>query len=303
MERVERIFVPDGNWYLYRAMHTVNSSRPLEQVLPYNLLSMICGDAARVQADYLIVAFDGPKVFRHKVYPDYKANRTGKHNDGMTDAENAEEGESDKDRMYACLPYIFELFDKIGLTYYVPKIYEADDVLCSIARKYEAQYRIICGTQDKDAYQYLSDMVWLYDSSAKAKDGTKRPKWIRPKDAEKAKGVKISQMVAYQTMIGDKGDNIDPVKGMSPKKVRDILTEHGSITRWGQSDKEASRFLRVHSEKIQLNRKLVTLVDKALPPGQPEEWKLLKKKPDDRFLSRSYHELHSIIWPKTKGLF
>jgi len=301
---MERIFVSDTNWYLYRAMLVAGkSSRPIEQSLPYALLSMICGDALAVGANYVLAAFDGPKVFRHKIYPAYKANREGRNNDGRTDAENAEQGESDKDRMYACLPYVFELFDKIGLAYYVPKIYEADDVLCSIARKYGSTYKIACGTQDKDAYQYLSDTVWLYDSSAKGKDGKKKPKWIRPADAEKIKGVKISQMIAYQTLLGDMGDNVQPIKGMDKRVVKKILTEYGSITRWGRANKANAKFLTIHSERIQLNRKLVTLVDTAIPPGDPKEWKLLKKKPNDRFLSRSFHELHNLLWPKTKGLF
>jgi 5'-3' exonuclease len=305
LKKTKKIFVVDSNWYIYRAFSVLKNKmhRPMEEALPYALLGMICNDAIAVGADYVIAAFDGPKVFRYKIYPEYKANRTGKIGIADSDAENAEDGTTDKDRMYACLPYVFQLFDKVGLSYYVPKIYEADDVLCSIARKYGGDYKVICGTQDKDAYQYLTDYVWLYDSSAKGKDGKKKPKWIRPKDAEKIKGVKIRQMVAYQTMIGDKGDNVQPIKDMSPAKVKKILKEHGSIKRWGLSHKDNARFLTVHSVKIALNRKLVTLVDTAYPPGDIAEWKLTKQKPKDRWLGAGYHELHNFMYPKTKGLF
>lgn len=300
---MKKIFVPDGNWYLWRAFHTNRSIQSLDEVIPYQLLNMICKDALAVQADYVIVAFDGPRVFRHKIYPQYKANRTGRENDGLTDAENADPGESIRDKVYGCLPAIFSLFDKIGLTYYMPKIYEADDVLCSIAKAYGEQYKVICGTQDKDAYQYLSDVVWLYDASAKGKDGKRKPKYIRPKDAERIKGVKIKQMVAYQTLIGDKLDNIMPIKGMTPSKVKKILNEHGSINRWAAADKEAKRFLTIHTEHIRLNRRLVTLVDQAIPPGRPEEWRLRKKKAEDSRLSRTYHDFHARLYPKSHGLF
>jgi len=264
---------------------------------------MICNDALAVKADYVLAAFDGPQVFRHKLYPQYKANRTGRENDGRTDAENAEPGETLKDQVYACLPAIYSLFDKVGLVYYTPKKYEADDVLCSVARAYGKEYKVICGTQDKDAYQYLSETVWLYDSASKGKDGKRKPRYVRPKDAERIKGVKIKQMVAYQTMIGDAGDNIKPVKGMTPGRVKKILNEHGSITQWGRADPDAKVFLAAHAEHIRLNRQLVTLVENALPPGRPEEWKLRKKKPEDQYLSRGYHALHDFFFPKTRGLF
>lgn len=305
-EKLKRIFVIDGNWFLWRCAHTLKTNRPWTDALPYALLSLVCNDAAAVKADYIIVGFDGPKVFRKKIYPEYKANRTGKVDNGTSDAENATtDGTSMRDQVYECLPYIYKLFESIGLAYYAPKIYEADDVLCSIARAYAGDYQIVCGTQDKDAYQYLDEhgLIRLYDSAAKGKDGKRKPKYIGAAEAEKKKGVRVTQMVDYQTLIGDELDNIHTIRDMTPSRAKKILAEYGSIRNWYKKDKENRAYITSRMEHLRLNRKLVTLVEDALPSSKPEEWKLLKGKPNDRFLSRSFHELHSLQWPKSRGLF
>lgn len=283
----------------------MKTSRPIQEVLPYSLLSLICSDAVWCRADYVLVAFDGPRVFRHKIYPAYKANRTGRTNDGMTDAENADrDGGTEKDIVYGCLPYIYRLFETIGLTYFVPKFHEADDVLNSVAVEYGDDYQVIGGTQDKDAYQYLTKpSIRLFDSSAKDWLGKKKPKYITSQMAEKKKGVSVEQMVDYQTLIGDDGDNIKPIKDMTPGKAKKILAEYGSIRNWYKKDKESKVYITENLEHLRLNRKLVTLVPDVLPSSKPEEWKLLKKKPNDKDLSRSFHNLHLQMFPKTKGLF
>lgn len=283
----------------------MQTSRPWKDVLPYKLLSLIMKDAIAVKADYVIVAFDGPRVFRNTIYPEYKMNRSGKKKPTKDDVDSDREGESLRDQVYGCLPYIFELFDKIGLAYYTPKKYEADDVLCSVAKMYVGEYRIICGTQDKDAYQYLDGacLIRLYDSSAKGKDGKRKPRYITSVEAEAKKGVTVEQMVDFQTLIGDELDNIMPIKGMTPSKAKKILAEYGSIRNWYKKAKKERAFITSQLEHLRLNRKLVTLVENALPPSKPEEWKLLKKKPSDNSLPYMYHEFHATQYPKTKGLF
>lgn len=301
--KLKRIFAIDGNWYLWRSFHTTKTSRALNEVLPYNLLSLICKDAVAVRADYVMVGFDGNKVFRHTIYPEYKANRSGKAA-SPSDDDTDHDGTTIKDMVYGCLPDIYNLFNSVGLVYYTPRKREADDVLCSVARHYGPIYKVICGAQDKDAYQYLENPnVILYDSSAKSKDGKRKPKYIGRAEAEKKKGVKVEQMVDFQTLIGDELDNVMPIKGMTPGRAKKILAEYGSIRNWYKKDKESKAFITSQLERLRLNRQLVTLMDDAVPPTEVEEWKLLRKKPNDKYLSRSFHELHLQLWPKTKGLF
>jgi DNA polymerase I len=206
--------------------------------------------------------------------------------------------------VYEFLEPIYELFAKVGICFFQPKIHEADDVLCSIARKYGDAYRVINGTSDKDAYQYLSDYIQLYDSSFKD-PVTKEtaPRFITKEYAENRKGVRIDQMVDFQTLIGDRGDSIPPIKGYGPVTAKKLLDEHGTLQNWyKQSEGKERRFIRENLEYFRRNRKLVQLVDDCLPPSDVSEWKMYKEKPD-LSLPGSYHDFHSILYPKTKGLF
>lgn len=166
-----------------------------------------------------------------------------------------------------------------------------------------AGYDLVCGTQDKDGYQYLRDGVRLADPSAKGKDGKPKLKYITAEVAEKKKGVKIAQMVDLQTLIGDKGDNIMPLPDMDLRRAKKVLAEFGSIRNWYKKDKDAKTYLTANQERLRLNRKLVTLVTEALPPGDPSSWKLLKTKPDNQYLKQSYFDYHNWLYPKTRGLF
>jgi DNA polymerase I len=298
MNSKERVLVCDGNWILHRAAHTLRTSRPIGEALPYHFLAMICKDALAVKADYLLVAFDGPSVFRYKVYPQYKSARR-ESKEAPVGAENAEP----KLDLYQYLPDVYALLHNLGIIFFQPKTYEADDVLCSIAKVYGGKYKVICCTVDKDAYQYLTPDVRLYDPSAKGKDGKPKPRYIDVAYAEKKKGVRVDQMVDYQTLIGDSGDSVPPIKGIGPAKAKKILGQYESIKNWHKSCKEDLEFITSEADNIRRNRKLVKLVDSVLPPNELSEWKLRKNHPQDKFLSRSFHDYVSFLYPKSKGLW
>jgi 5'-3' exonuclease len=260
---------------------------------------MIVRDALRVRARYICVAFDGPKVFRYKVYPQYKEGRKGIVGTNA-DAENAPPSGD----VYDFLPHIYTLFQKLGILFFQPRIHEADDVLASIVDRYAGTYRIVCGTCDKDAYQYLQPGVRLFDSSHKNKVTKKsEPRYITQEDAERRKGVACSQMVDYQTLIGDKGDSIPPIKGYGPETAKKVLEKFGNLNNWFKESTGDQRvFIRAQMENLRRNRKLVQLLTDCLPPNELEEWKIHKVKPDMN-LPRIFHDYHAFIFPKTKGLF
>lgn len=296
------IYVADANWILWRAFYTTKTSRPLADVLPLRVADMICKDALLVRADYLMAAFDGPKNFRKDLYPKYKWSRDNKVGNGEEWAQQ-DDGPSAKEKVYACLDPLFDRFEKWGIPFHRPRKREADDVLCSIAVEYGGEYRIRCGTQDKDAYQYLlGPNIQLVDSSSKLKNGPPA-KIITAQKAEAKKGVKIKQMVDYQTLIGDSGDDIPSIKDMGPARAKAILAKYGSIKKWIESGAEKEYCTR-HLDAMRLNRKLVKLTTDCAPEGPVSDWKLRQiKSRDCSVLGRDFHELHNFQWPKTKGLF
>jgi len=298
----ERILTIDGNWYLHRAFHTLRTGRPIEEALPYHLMSMVCKDALVTRSNYLCVAFDGPRIFRYKVYPKYKWERHQRKGAPV----DAEHSDLQKDDLYVYLPHVYKAFQDAGIIMYQPRLAEADDVLRSVAHAYEPQgYICIGGAQDKDGYQWLKPkrcMMW--DPTYKNKAGETIGRYITADIAEQKVGVKIAQMCDYQTLIGDKGDSIPSIEGYGPATAKKILTQYGSIRNWYDKDKSIRQFLSQQQANLTRNRKLVTLRTDFVPPQELKEWKLPKIKPsNNRWIPRSYHDYHSFLWPRSKGLF
>lgn len=299
----ERIFVPDCNWYLHRAFHTLRTNRPIEDALPYHLMQMVCKDALATRSTYLCVAFDGPKIFRYKVYPKYKWERKQRKGGAPVDAENAT---TEEVSLYQYLPHIYRAFQEAGIIIYQPRFGEADDVLCSVANEYGgSQYTVIGGAQDKDAFQWLRPKVaMMYDASFKNAAGENIGRYFTADMAEAKVGVTIKQMIDYQTLIGDKGDSIPPIQGYGPATARKILQKYGSIRNWYKAEPSIRQFLAQEQANLTRNRKLVTLRTDMLPAAHLESWKLPKIKPSNNsMIPKSYHNYHAWLWPKSKGLF
>jgi DNA polymerase-1 len=303
----ERILIVDGNWYLHRAMSTLQTNRPIEDVIPYKLLGMVIKDALDTRSTYIAVAFDGPKVFRYKVYPKYKSDRgEKKHREGVAGEGADQENAVPTVSIYEFLPYIFTLFSEVGIVFYQPKTFEADDVLRSVAHKYGGDYIVIGGTQDKDAYQYLThdNSVILYDASYKNLKTKKSGRYIKAADAEKRFGVPVHQMLDYQTLVGDAGDCVPNIKDIKAARAKKILAEFGTLSNWYKKAKGDEKvFITSQLEALRRNRKLVELSKECPPPNELSEWKLPKVKSKNPFLSARYHDYHNWLYPKSKGLF
>ncbi|QRE00303.1 ribonuclease H [Burkholderia phage BCSR5] len=305
VKRKKILFVVDGNWYLHRCAHTTKTKYDFGKKLISNFLSLLFKDALAIRATHIVVAFDGPKVFRHKVFKGYKANRGETKQKGGKVVVVQDDDEEGHD-LYQYYPQLFEALAKVGVSFYQPTKYEADDCLCSCAHAVmNTSYfdAFVGGAQDKDAFQYLlKKHVRLYDSSAKGKDGKPKPRYIDADYVVAKFGVKPRQMVDYQTLIGDKIDNLDGLPGYGPKTAAAKLKEWGSLKKWHEGASKADkRFLAEHQAKLVRNRKIVRLVPDVLPPfdlRQTEVSKVTKVKN----LSASYHEYMNFLYPKSKGL-
>lgn len=267
----------DGNWVLHRVYHTLNDDLkdPAGHVAR-RFLSMVCRDAIFVKAKQVLVAFDGAKVFRYKIYPDYKGNRDK--SDGASS-------------VYDYLQPLLDYLAMAGVHVVQLQQYEADDVLCSLA----AHTPVTISTRDKDAYQYLAPGVTLMDPSAKI--GAKTvPKMTTAKDVKSLIGVPVSASLDYQTLIGDKIDNVPQL--ITPAKAREGLLKHGSIKNWLSTDPEFRKAMKARKEELNLNRKLVRLVPDIEVEAKPIKW--LR---DLQSMPQAYVDYHSFCNPKTRSLF
>lgn len=271
MNSNDRIFGVDGNFYLHRVVHT-QSFEPADEALSQakRFVGMICKDAAAVGAKRIFVGFDGDDIFRFKVYKDYKGNREG------------------GSGVYDHLVYLIAYLKRAGIPVVQKKMFEADDLMCSLAHKFP---NVVIGCRDKDAYQYLlSNGVFLYDSSGK---GT--PRKIYGRDVKALFGVEPAQCVDYQTLVGDGIDHIPQL--MTPDAVKKGLAKHGSIKEWAKGSPIMMTWCKAHAKALVRNRKLVRLWTQIEIEVPAIKWI------DDDEMTKSYFEFKKLATIKTRGLF
>jgi|GEM_PF-4919897 len=290
----------DGNWYLNRAHHVLDVNDPeVGRKLAYLVTSMIMKDALAVRAAHVLVAWDGPSVFRYKLNPRYKINRRG----GTKDKKDGTLGE-DKTKtsnpVYEHLPLVQEYMDKAGIPWVQLKKYEADDILACVARLGSKGYRVYLMTKDKDSYQVLTKNVSLYIADRKI-DGKNKPYVLTYSMAEEAKGIPCSRMVDYQTLLGDSIDNVVGLPGIGPVAAKKIVLKFESLNAWIESlEGEELAKVTAHMERLRLNRKLVKLDRKCYDPD-PSHMVIPKHKPQG--YPKSFAAYVDFLYPKSKGLF
>jgi len=285
----DRIFAGDGNWLLHRIYHTQrNVDGGSGPAIANRLVALICKDALAVKATRVLVAFDGPNVFRHKLTSSYKSNRN-KEEAGEVDLITNKDGLVDGP--YIFLEHVRVLLAELGLPCVQKNEYEADDILASVAAQNDD---VVLGTKDKDSLQCLRPGVIQYDSSFKLK-GEPKPRTLTHKDVESVFGVPASLCVALQTLVGDGIDNIPTI--VSRAKAVKGLKEHGSIKKWVDADPAIRKLLSDNMKQLRLNKQLVTLVSDIRVDIPPVKWN------PGSDLPLSYIRYREFLNPKSKGLF
>ena len=160
--------------------------------------------------DAILVAFDPPGgSFRHRDFPDYKAQR----------AETPLELKASVSRLQEFLPLA-------GIAQEIRPGYEADDVLASAARRAAAEgwdVRIVSG--DKDLCQLVDDRIHLLRPAS----GKKPQKELGPAEVEEEYGVPPAKIRDYLSLVGDSADNVPGVAGLGPKGSSKLLAEFESL--------------------------------------------------------------------------
>ncbi len=238
----------DGNWLLHRAFHAVSRySTNLEKRIASVLISQISKYALKFKAKHILVAFDGPKVFRYEIYPEYKANRKGE-----VDTEVDISECTLQDPVYANLPFLFAELDKYGIRYLQLDKYEADDLLATVSAYCTSKkVQLTLVAKDKDAFQNLSPYVKIYTPGSKPEDDKILDEaWLVAN-----KGYTPKQFQLLQVLTGDPIDNVKPLvdKTRANKIVKKYTLEE-------VHDKLLKTEL---AESFKLNKALVCLATNA----------------------------------------
>lgn len=156
--------------------------------------------------EYIAAAFDLPApTFRHKMFPEYKANRPKMPED-----------------LQKQIPVIKEIVSALRIKMFESAGYEADDILGTVAKQAgKTGLSVYILTRDKDCLQLIDSNIRVLreeDSSVY--------------DAEKIKsrfGVESTQLIDVMALSGDTSDNIPGVFGIGQKTAIKLIQEFGSL--------------------------------------------------------------------------
>ncbi len=263
----DEVYLVDGSAYIYRAYHAVaplsnDAGMPTHAVFGFlNILRRLIKEK---EPRYLAVAFDmrGP-VFRHEIYPEYKANRPPMPED-----------------LAIQIPHIKELVRAMNIPCFETSGMEADDIIASAATLLSKNgHRVIVVSGDKDLLQLVDDQVVMWDPmKKKVMDASAVLEKFR---------VRPDQLLDCYSLMGDSSDNVPGVPGVGPKTAEKLINEHGSLEGVyaaldAMKKSKLKERLGENRDMAFLSRDLIRLkYDVAVPgdlegykPGDPDEEKL-----------------------------
>ena len=194
---MQKLILIDGSSYLFRAYHALpplsNSvGQPTGAI--YGVINMLRRLLKDYQDDRIVIVFD-PKgdTFRHRLYPEYKANR----------------GETPEDLIVQIEP-LYQIIRAMGLPLVIVDDVEADDVIGTLATAADKQgQEVIISTGDKDMAQLVNERIHLINTMTDSK--------LDIAGVQKKFGVSPEQIIDYLSLIGDSSDNIPGVAKVGPK--------------------------------------------------------------------------------------
>lgn len=212
--------------------------------------------------DYVYVVFDDTDsgILRYQIYNDYKANRDknyAKHlissedesdymkrlnatikgmqkalfnknkkrkkDESLTDEERAEKEEREKKKEIVDENFererniIMEYCEELYIRVLFDNKVEGDDFIAYYVLHKKPEERIVIMSSDQDLTQLISPTVSVYDRRIK--------KYLSVKNFQKEKGYPIENVLIKKIICGDSSDNIGNIKGVSEKRLMELMPE------------------------------------------------------------------------------
>ena len=204
---MEKFVLIDGNSLLNRAFYatpvfTTKAGLPTNAVFGFvKLMLKIISDK---KPSYFAVAFDlHAPTFRHKMYSDYKAGRKPMPDD-----------------LALQMPIMKEVLKIMNVKILEKAGYEADDLLGTVAKKFDVQTYIYTG--DRDAYQLVDKTT----SVCFTRKGVSDILELNESNFKDETGLVPSQIIDLKALMGDKSDNIPGIAGVGEKSAAGLLEKY-----------------------------------------------------------------------------
>ena len=212
---MKKVILVDGNNLLFRSYfataytgNTMRNSKGFPTNGLYGLVNMLNKIIREEKPEYMLVAFDKGKTFRHEKYLDYKGGRN--------------ETPDDLKKQFSVAKKLVPL---MGIKCFEIDNYEADDIIGTYSKMVliDPEFETTIVSSDKDLLQLINEETEV--KLLKQKD------YIRMNEETfiDTYGIKPIRMIDLKGLMGDASDNIPGVKGIGEKTALKLLQEYDSL--------------------------------------------------------------------------
>ena len=240
---MKKIVLIDGNNLLFRSYFAtaysggmMKNSKGFPTNALYGFTNMINKILKEEKPDYMLVALDKGKTFRHDNYTEYKAGRQ----------ETPEE-------LKVQIEYSKKLLSALGIVFKESVGYEADDIIGTMSSILDDDKEVLIISSDRDLLQLINDKVKV--KLLKSKDYI----LLDEETFKKEYGIEPNKVIDLKGLQGDSSDNIPGVKGIGEKTALKLLNEYKSIE---------NIYVNIDNIKGKLKETLITYKDDAFMSKQ-----------------------------------
>jgi len=212
---LKKVILVDGNNLLFRSYfataysgNMMKNSKGFPTNGLYGLVNMLNKIIREEKPEYMLVAFDKGKTFRHEKYLDYKGGRN--------------ETPDDLKKQFVVAKKLVPL---MGIKCFEIDNYEADDIIGTYSKMalIDPEFETTIVSSDKDLLQLINEETEV--KLLKQKD------YIRMNEETfmETYGIKPIRMIDLKGLMGDASDNIPGVKGIGEKTALKLLQEYDSL--------------------------------------------------------------------------
>ena len=248
----KRLFLLDGMALVYRAHFAlirspIYTSNRVNTSALFGFTNTLLELIENRRPTHLAVAFDTEDPTpRHKIYPEYKANR-----DEMPED------------LALQIPHVKRMIEAFRIPVIECPGYEADDIIGTLARRAEEEgdYEIFMVTPDKDFSQLVTDRACVYKPG---RQGSEVEILDRATICDQWQVEDPKQVIDVLGLWGDSSDNIPGVPGIGEKTAKKLIARFGSVEslleQSGELKGKQKENVENHREQALLSKELATIL-------------------------------------------
>ena len=276
--KMKKLFLLDAYALIFRSYYALIrapriNSKGLNTSAIMGFVNTLNEIITKENPDYLGVAFDLDKTFRHEAFPAYKAQRDATPED-----------------IKLSVPYIKDILRAFNIPILEASGFEADDVIGTLAVKAGAEgIETYMLTPDKDYGQLVRENVFMY-----------RPRHgggyeiLGTKDIAEKYGIQShEQVIDLLALMGDSADNFPGCPGVGEKTAAKLINEFGSVDNLlANTDKLKGKMkekVEGAVDDIKMSKFLATI--RTDVPLDLDLEKLKLEKPNEEKLTKIFEEL------------